>query len=226
MREAESVKKDGEVSTQMQDHPTRNDVRLTWGHIQLPIVAYVPVPYDEETRQATQIAESFIAHDMRNSLHHPLRHAALNVIRQVADYRASPAEASGANARRLETPPVPTPPIDVAASSSATLAQKAETEPEREIDTADTPRNGSHYLLTGLTLFTTHEPCIMCAMALLHSRVKEVFYAVPMEKTGGCGSVACVPKLPNVNHRYGIARWKVGRGVGTEGIWVEESCDA
>jgi tRNA-specific adenosine deaminase 3 len=44
-------------------------------------------------------------------------------------------------------------------------------------------------------------------MALLHSRVKEVFYLVPMEKTGGCGGLACLPKLEGVNHRFGISRW-------------------
>jgi tRNA-specific adenosine deaminase 3 len=69
-------------------------------------------------------------------------------------------------------------------------------------------RNGSNYLLTSMTLFVTHEPCIMCSMALLHSRVKQVIYLIPMEKTGGCGSLACLPKLDGVNHRFGICRWK------------------
>jgi tRNA-specific adenosine deaminase 3 len=72
---------------------------------------------------------------------------------------------------------------------------------------ADTGKNGHNYLLTSLTLFTTHEPCIMCSMALLHSRVKEVFYILPMARTGGCGGVACLPRLPSVNHRFTIGHW-------------------
>ncbi|KAI5986213.1 hypothetical protein EDD15DRAFT_2582067 [Pisolithus albus] len=134
---------------------------------ELPIVAYVPKPYDDENN----LSQSFIAHDTRTSTRHPLRHAALNVIRKVADFRVTE----------------PTSP--------------------REDGSVQT-QNGAQYLLTGLTLFITHEPCIMCSMALLHSRVKEVFYLYPMPKTGGCGGAACIPALKGVNHRFTIAVWK------------------
>lgn len=67
--------------------------------------------------------------------------------------------------------------------------------------------NGMHYLLTSLTVFMTHEPCIMCSMSLLHSRVKDVFYLLPMEHTGGCGGATCLPALEGVNHRFNIYRW-------------------
>ena len=71
-----------------------------------------------------------------------------------------------------------------------------------------TRQNGLNYLLTSRILFTTHEPCIMCSMALLHSRVAKVVYLIPMDKTGGCGGTACRPRLEGVNHRFGILRWK------------------
>ena len=88
-------------------------------------------------------------------------------------------------------------------------------------------RSGQHYLLTSRALFTTHEPCVMCSMALLHSRVKEVFFLVPMERTGGCGGAACVPKLDGVNHRFAIGRWKAGAGgVNAEGLEIEQDIDA
>ncbi|KAF7346198.1 Histone-lysine methyltransferase Set7 [Mycena sanguinolenta] len=89
----------------------------------------------------------------------------------------------------------------------------------------DSPRNGTNYLLTSQTLFTTHEPCIMCSMALLHSRVKEIVYLVPMPKTGGCGGLTCVPALPGVNHRFGICRWKEGM-IEEAGLHLEASVDA
>lgn len=111
----------------------------------------------------------------------------MNVIRKIADYRASiPAEST---------------------SSSQEV-------------------NGTNYLLTSLTVFITHEPCIMCSMALLHSRVKEVVYLHPM-RTGGCGGSTCLPMLKGVNHRFGIGRWKEGfAGKDTESIQLDDTLDA
>ncbi|KZV95801.1 cytidine deaminase-like protein [Exidia glandulosa HHB12029] len=66
----------------------------------------------------------------------------------------------------------------------------------------------AEYFLTGRSLFLTHEPCIMCSMALVHSRVKEVYILIPMRRTGGAGGGEVnIVALPNVNHRYRIWRW-------------------
>lgn len=73
---------------------------------------------------------------------------------------------------------------------------------------AEPPRNGAAYLLTGLTIFITHEPCIMCSMSLLHSRVARVVFIHPMPHTGGCSEEgACVPALNGVNHRFEVIQW-------------------
>ncbi|KAF7791412.1 hypothetical protein EIP86_002428 [Pleurotus ostreatoroseus] len=179
---------------------------------ELPIVAYVPVLYDQETKQATQMTQSFMSHDTRRATKHPLRHAALNLVRRIADYRAS-------SSAPTEASPALTPPVNVPTAPAAVEDIKAESDSSKQ--------NGSHYLLTGLTLFISHEPCIMCSMALLHSRVKEIVYLVPMHKTGGCGSVACVPKLDGVNHRFGISRWRPGEGgVDVSELKIDEAVDA
>jgi tRNA-specific adenosine deaminase 3 len=79
-------------------------------------------------------------------------------------------------------------------------------------------RNGADYLLTSLSLFCTHEPCVMCCMALLHSRVREVFYVFPRPRGGGFEGAFGVHGRRDLNHRFEAWRWSEG---GMEG-WEEE----
>ena len=84
-------------------------------------------------------------------------------------------------------------PSTISTSSSAAAA-------EAYLGSLDT------YLCTGFDVFLTHEPCAMCAMALLHSRVRRVFWDVPDPARGSLGSVIRLHALPNVNHRYRVFR--------------------
>jgi tRNA-specific adenosine deaminase 3 len=140
------------------------------------------------TGDKKDLPKEFVAHDTRNSDKHPLRHAVMNVIRQVADFSTSDSADSNNN--------------------PATTNSQGQS---NGVDPA-VSQTGSNYLLTSLTLFTTHEPCVMCSMALLHSRVKEVIYLCPMPQTGACGSATCLPTLKGVNHKYSISRWKWDSG--------------
>ena len=42
--------------------------------------------------------------------------------------------------------------------------------------------------LIGCTLYTTLEPCPMCAGAILNSRIRGIVYGLPDNKLGACGS--------------------------------------
>ena len=57
-----------------------------------------------------------------------------------------------------------------------------------------------NYRLPECELYVTLEPCAMCAMALLHARVKRVVYGAADPKTGAAGSVLDVFGHPALNH--------------------------
>jgi tRNA(adenine34) deaminase len=57
-----------------------------------------------------------------------------------------------------------------------------------------------NYRLPDCELFVTLEPCAMCAMALLHARIKRVVFAATDPKTGVAGSVLDLFALPQLNH--------------------------
>jgi tRNA(adenine34) deaminase len=61
--------------------------------------------------------------------------------------------------------------------------------------------------LPDTTLYVTLEPCAMCAMALLHARVKRVVYGATDPKTGAAGSILDVFGERRLNHH---TRWEGG----------------
>ena len=56
--------------------------------------------------------------------------------------------------------------------------------------------------LTGCTLYTTLEPCPMCAGALHASRISRLVYAAPDPKAGAAGTLYDLPADTRLNHTY------------------------
>ena len=67
--------------------------------------------------------------------------------------------------------------------------------------------------LPGAVVYTTVEPCFMCAGALSQARVARVVWAVRDPKFGGCASLGQVLSDPRLNHRAEI----------TEGVCADEA---
>lgn len=62
------------------------------------------------------------------------------------------------------------------------------------------------YLCTGYDIYLVWEPCIMCAMALLHQRIRRIFYAFPNLEAGALGSVHRLQGEKSLNHHYAVFR--------------------
>jgi tRNA(Arg) A34 adenosine deaminase TadA len=75
-------------------------------------------------------------------------------------------------------------------------------------------RGTRNYRLPGATLYVTLEPCAMCAMALVHARVKRVVYGARDPKTGAAGSVFDVLVSPRTNHRVEVVPGVLGEEAG------------
>lgn len=60
------------------------------------------------------------------------------------------------------------------------------------------------YRLTDTTLYVTLEPCVMCAAAIVHARVRRVVFGAWDPRAGGAGSLLDVFALPGLNHRVDV----------------------
>ena len=60
------------------------------------------------------------------------------------------------------------------------------------------------YRLTDTTLYVTLEPCVMCAAAIAHARVRRLVFGCWDPRAGGAGSLVNVFSLPGLNHRVDV----------------------
>ena len=68
----------------------------------------------------------------------------------------------------------------------------------------DAGQRRHNYRLPGTTLYTTLEPCPMCAGALIQARVGRLVYGARDPRTGAAGSVFDLLERPELNHRCEI----------------------
>ena len=61
-----------------------------------------------------------------------------------------------------------------------------------------------NYRLLNTTLYVTLEPCVMCAGAMVHSRIQRLVYGAKDLKTGAAGSLLNVLGHPGMNHQVEV----------------------
>jgi Cytosine/adenosine deaminases len=62
-----------------------------------------------------------------------------------------------------------------------------------------------NYRLTGTTVFTTIEPCVMCAGALVNARIKRLVFGAHDERFGAVETIYRICDSDWLNHRIEIA---------------------
>lgn len=65
-------------------------------------------------------------------------------------------------------------------------------------------RRIENYRLTGATLYSTIEPCTMCAGALVHARIARLVYGAPEPRAGAVVSASRSLDVPTLNHRVEV----------------------
>ena len=73
-------------------------------------------------------------------------------------------------------------------------------------------KRGDRYYASGYDFYTTHEPCIMCCMAMIHSRARRCVFWKEMQYTGG----KSLGWNKEMKHKYMTFQW-VGEEIGGSG---------
>lgn len=61
-----------------------------------------------------------------------------------------------------------------------------------------------NYRLVETTLYSTLEPCVMCAGAIMHARISRLVFGAYDQKFGACGSVMNLFEHEKLNHHTSV----------------------
>jgi tRNA(adenine34) deaminase len=68
----------------------------------------------------------------------------------------------------------------------------------------ETARRLGRWRLTGIRLYVTLEPCVLCAGAIVLSRVSSLIFGCRDSKGGACGSLYSIVQDQRLNHRVDV----------------------
>ncbi len=68
----------------------------------------------------------------------------------------------------------------------------------------DAAQHMHNYRLSGASLYSTIEPCAMCAGAMIHARIGQLFFGAEEPRAGAVGSTIDVLANERLNHRVAV----------------------
>ncbi|KAF8771665.1 putative inactive tRNA-specific adenosine like protein [Argiope bruennichi] len=136
-----------------------------------------------------------IAHDRRKS--HPIQHAVMVAVDLVA-------QSQGGGSWNINSEHVSHKPFSKEEMEDK-IAKIKESNPDK-----DAVKTALPYLCTGYDIYVSREPCVMCAMALVHSRIRRVFYAHRSPR-GALESQCKLHLQDGLNHHYEVFRVQLAK---------------
>ncbi|KAK6633107.1 hypothetical protein RUM43_012851 [Polyplax serrata] len=121
--------------------------------------------------------------------HHPLQHAVMVAVDAVA---------STQNGGAWDLP------FDELKPSKESTPSRKDELPEGNPDSCKAFDDQAPYLCTGCDLYVEREPCVMCAMSLIHSRIARVFFHVRDAARGALVSRCQIHTIRDLNHHYEV----------------------
>lgn len=92
----------------------------------------------------------------------------------------------------------------LAVAGNAPIAKSDPTAHAEVIALREAGRKSGNYRLTGCTVYTTIEPCVMCAGALVNARIKRLVFGAADERFGAARSVHRLCDDGSLNHKIDV----------------------
>ena len=92
----------------------------------------------------------------------------------------------------------------IAAASNRTITDTDPTAHAEILALRSAAIHTGNYRLPGTTVYTTIEPCAMCAGALVNARVRRLVYGAPDERFGAVDTHFRICNSPDLNHRIEV----------------------
>ena len=154
---------------------------------------------------------------------HPLGHALMRCIEQVAALERAQAHYVSHAARRKRKPAAGDE-RSAAHTAAGEGAEEEGSEPPPTCAESSTDKLASPcvpHLCVDCDVYVTLEPCAMCAMALVHSRVRRVFYALPAPEGGALGSRYRLHTERSINHHFQVVEGMLRGEAEDAGLGIE-----
>ncbi|KAL4332301.1 hypothetical protein GQ457_07G021990 [Hibiscus cannabinus] len=137
---------------------------------------------------------------------HPLRHAAIVAIEASAARDRHLFPDSGLSEKLYEVDSTHSSPSCSPAKRQRITLENVKSGGEQAENSESSNSLTRPYLCTGNDIYLVWEPCTMCAMALVHQRIRRIFYALPNPEAGALGSVHRLQGEKSLNHHYAVFR--------------------